>query len=252
MVSVPEATSIILSHLFRPKKEKVSLVLSTGRILAGSIQADRDFPPFDRVTMDGIVIRENEFLEGVRSFKITGTQAAGQPPMKLTESGSCLEVMTGAILPEGADTVVRYEDVEIKDKIAHIRIDKISKGENIHFRGMDARENTILLSAGIRISPAEIALMASVGRSEVEVFTHPKTAIISTGDELVPVNQVPLPHQIRISNAYALQAALHELNCESNLSHIRDQKEALVHNLSTILGNHELIILSGGDRKSVV
>ena len=163
MVSVSEAASIILAHLFKPKKDKVSLVASTGRILAESIVADRDFPPFDRVTMDGIAMRSNAFDEGIRSFTVTGIQASGQPQMKLTDSRSCLEVMTGSVLPEGSDTVVRYEDLEIKDGIAHVTIGRISKGDNIHFRGIDAKENGILLAPGIKISPAASLALRMMG-----------------------------------------------------------------------------------------
>ena len=107
----------------------------------------------------------------------------------------------------------------------------------------------MLLSSGIKISPAEVALMASVGKSAVDVFALPRTAIISTGDELVRVDQVPLSHQIRQSNVYALEAALHELKCEAHRFHIRDHQGVLEKELAAILENHELIILSGGVSK---
>jgi molybdopterin molybdotransferase len=130
-----------------------------------------------------------------------------------------------------------------------IKIEQISRGENVHLQGTDAKENTTLLSPGIRISPAEVALMASVGKSAVTVFAFPKTAIISTGDELVPVNQIPLLHQIRQSNAHALQAALMEMECEASLFSIADQKDVLEKSLSQIFKHNELIILSGGVSK---
>ena len=249
MVSVSEAASIILSHPFKPRKENVKIMLSTGRILAESIKADRDLPPFDRVTMDGIALLSKAFLAGTRSFNIQGVQAAGQPASTLTDPMKCVEVMTGAVLPKGTDTVVRYEDIDINKGVAAIRIETISGGENIHFQGMDAKENEMLLSPGIRISPAEVALMASVGKSAVDVFDFPKTAIISTGDELIPIDQIPLLHQIRQSNAYALHAALHELHCGADLFSITDQKDVLEKSLSQILRRHELIILSGGVSK---
>src|SRR6185295_18691135 len=95
MVTVSEATSIILSHLFTPGKERVKIMVATGRILAESVKADRDLPPFDRVTMDGIALRSTEFQAGVRTFKVSGVQAAGQERLKLADPGSCIEVMTG-------------------------------------------------------------------------------------------------------------------------------------------------------------
>src|SRR6185295_3167856 len=125
----------------------------------------------------------------------------------------------------------------------------LSKGDNVHFQGSDARKDDELLSPGIKISPAEVVLMASVGKPEVEVHAFPKTAIISTGDELVSIDQIPLTHQIRQSNSHGLQAALHELNCEANYFRIPDQKDVLEKSLSGILGHHQLIILSGGVSK---
>ena len=249
MVTVSEATSIILSHLFIPRKEKVKIMVSTGRILAESIQADRDLPPFDRVTMDGIALSSDEFRDGVRTFKVSGVQAAGHGRLRVAEPASCIEVMTGAMMPEGTDTVVRYEDLEINDRNATVKLETLSKGDNVHFRGMDARKNDVLLSPGIKISPAEVVLMASVGRPEVEVYAFPKTAIISTGDELVSIDQIPLAHQIRQSNSHGLQAALYEMSCEANFFRITDQKDVLEKSLSTILGHHQLIILSGGVSK---
>jgi molybdopterin molybdotransferase len=112
MVSVSEAASIILSHLFKPGTEKVEISFSAGRILAEPINADRDFPPFDRVTMDGIALQSKKFQEGTRTFEIKGIQAAGKPRMTLADPSACIEVMTGAVLPQGADTVVRYEDLD--------------------------------------------------------------------------------------------------------------------------------------------
>jgi len=249
MVSVSEAASIILSHPFIPEKEKVKIMHAVGRILAESIKADRDFPPFDRVTMDGIALLSKKFQDGIRSFEIKGILAAGKPRIALADPSGCIEVMTGAVLPEGTDTVVRYEDIEISNGRASIKIEQISRGDNVHFQGTDAGKDRALLTPGVRISPAEVALIASVGKSTVEVFAFPKTAIISTGDELVSIDQVPLPHQIRQSNAYAVQAALLELGCEADLFHVTDQKESLEKNLSAIFQHHELIILSGGVSK---
>ena len=224
-------------------------MFSTGRILAESIKADRDLPPFDRVTMDGIALRSKEFQDGVRTFKVSGIQAAGHRRLRLADSASCIEVMTGAMLPEGTDTVVRYEDIEMKDGTATVNLKTISKDDNIHFQGMDAKVSDVLLSPGIKISPAEVVLMASVGKPEVEVYAFPKTAIISTGDELVSIDQIPMAHQIRQSNSHGLQAALHELKCEASFFRIIDQKDVLEKSLSEILEHHQLIILSGGVSK---
>jgi len=249
MISVSEATHIIQSHLFKAKKEKVELSKTVGRILAEPITADRDLPPFHRAAMDGIAILFESFQKGQREFKIERVLAAGEPAASLSDPTHTIEIMTGAALPGKADTIIRYEDVEIADGKAKIRIDTIEKGQFIHSKGQDAKANEVLLSPGIKISPAEVALLASVGKSKVEVFQFPKIAIISTGNELVDVAQTPKPHQIRKSNSYALQAALLIMNCEASLFHLPDEKNVLEKELKSIFKEHEVIILSGGVSK---
>ena len=249
MISVKEASSIILSHLWTSQPESVELAYSTGRILAESVKSDRDFPPFDRVSMDGIAIAFESFRSGRTQFMIKGIQPAGAPRLKLKNAEACLEVMTGAMLPEGTDTVVRYEDVVVENDIAKITITGIDRHQNIHSQGQDAKQNQQLLSSGLKISPAEVALLASVGKSKVQVFSFPKTAIISTGDELINIDQTPQFHQIRRSNDTALEAALIELGCPSSKFHLTDSKELLKQRLTTIFDDYELIILSGGVSK---
>lgn len=249
MISVAEASSIILSHRFKPAVEKIDLNRSCGRILAETIFADRDLPPFDRVSMDGIAIRSESFNKGARQFPVVGIQAAGMTPMELKNRDGCLEVMTGAVLPIGTNTVIRYEDVEIKNKIARVVIAEIHSGQNVHPQGQDARRNQQLLLPGIRISPAEVTLLASLGKSSVKVFSFPKTAIISTGDELVDIDDVPLPHQIRRSNDSSLEAALFEMGCTADKFHLIDSVEILEKKLAIIFETYELVILSGGVSK---
>jgi molybdopterin molybdotransferase len=249
MISVSEAAAIINQHPFQPKKETVNISMVVGRILAETIIADRDFPPFDRASMDGIAINFNSFQQGKRTFELEGVQAAGEPVAELKNGLNGIEIMTGAILPQNSDTVIRYEDLEIKERVAHLLIDSIERGQNIHPQAQDARKDEVLLNPGIKISPAEVALLASVGKSEVEVFNFPSTAIISTGNELVAVQSTPLAHQIRQSNSYAVQSALASLGCSSSLFHIADDASLLENELRVIFKNHELIILSGGVSK---
>jgi molybdopterin molybdotransferase len=263
MISVTEATHIIESNLFKPKKEVVKLERATGRIVAESIFADRDFPPFNRATMDGIAIDANALFredtnqgssqdakQGNRaSFMIEGTQAAGQPASTLSNNQNCVEIMTGAMLPNGTNAVVRYEDVEIENGIASVKISTVNEGDNIHFKGMDARENSVLIKVGTKLSPAEIALLASVGKTSIAVFSYPTIAIISTGDELVSIGRKPLPHQIRTSNSHAIRSALIEMGCHSTLFHLTDNEEILKTELDKIASDFDVIILSGGVSK---
>ncbi len=249
MISVSEASSIIHSHSIETGLQEISIQEACGRILREEVQADRDFPPFDRVAMDGIAINSEIWKNGIRQFPIESIQAAGQQQVRLSKPDSCVEVMTGAMLPVGTDTVIRYEDLEIKAQVATVLINEIIKGDNIHRQSQDAKRNEVLLAPGIKISPAEVALMASVGMKKVSVSSFPKTAIISTGDELIPVDLIPLPYQIRRSNSYALQAALLEVGCVADQFHIPDQPEILETEVRKILEHYQLIIFSGGVSK---
>ena len=123
------------------------------------------------------------------------------------------------------------------------------KGQSIHQKGQDASQGETLLKPGMILSPAEIALLASVGKSEVSVFSSPKAAIVASGDELVEINAKPELHQIRRSNTYAIQAAMKTLGWEGTQFHLPDQKDVLLRSLKTIEENHEVIILSGGVSK---
>lgn len=249
MVSVSEAGSIIQQHLFRPEKERIRIETTEGRILAETIKADRDLPPFDRVAMDGIAIQHKSFDGGWRAFKIEGMQLAGQPRSTLKDNENCIEVMTGAMLPIGCDTVIRYEDIVIGNKIAKLKIESLEKGSSIHLRAHDAKRGDALLAPGTRISASEVALLATVGRAEVEVLAFPKTAIVATGNELVDIRDTPQPHQIRRSNSYTLQAALHSMGCQADLFHIPDDRNILEKELSKIFNGYRFVILTGGVSK---
>lgn len=248
MVSVEEAESIILSNPFPARTQNVPLEEAAGRVLAEPVFADRDFPPFDRVTMDGIAIRFASLTNQNQAFIIEGTQAAGQSPLKLKHADHCIEVMTGAMLPEGTDTVIRYEDVSISDGVARVAAE-VTKGQSIHVRGQDARQGQILLEPGLTLSAAEIALLASVGKKMVTVVAYPSTAIISTGDELVDIRDTPLPWQVRRSNSYALQAAFRRMQIDATLFHVPDQRDVLATTLADIFQRFQIVVLSGGISK---
>lgn len=246
MITVQQATEFIQEVAFRSGVTNVKIEEATGRVLAENILADRDLPPFHRATMDGIAISFSAYEKGVRDFLIEGIQAAGQPQQAL--KGGCFEIMTGGMLPIGADTVVRYEDVKIENGKALITA-AVEKNQSVHFRGIDAIKEQVLLHPGDIISPAEIALLASVGKSEVIVYEAKAIAIISTGDELIPIEETPLPFQIRRSNGIALASALGEMKINSKLFHLPDDPIILEKELATIIKSHDVIILSGGVSK---
>ena len=247
MISVKEALKIVAENAFIPNISEVSLLESLGKILAENIIADRDFPPFDRVAMDGIAINQKAEV-----FKIESTQFAGEAQKSLQNSENCIEVMTGAVLPLGCNIVIRYEDVDIQDvdglKIAKITIPltEILQGQNIHRKGADRKVGDFLLRKGLKISPPEIAVMASVGKAMIKVEMPPSVAVISTGDELVEITVNPLPYQIRMSNSYLLSAALERVGVKANLFHLTDDKALLFSKLKEILLSHDVVLLSGG------
>ncbi|MFM8912898.1 MAG: molybdopterin molybdenumtransferase MoeA, partial [Flammeovirgaceae bacterium] len=180
---------------------------------------DRDLPPFDRVTMDGIAV-SFAALSTQSTFSIQSIQAAGDPAQTLLSPSHCIEIMTGAMLPEGADTIVPYEQLEIQQGIATINPSiNAKKGQNIHRQGSDANQGEVILQVGTKLSPAEIAVLASVGKHQVLVVAWPKIAIVSTGNELVDVAATPQLHQIRKSNSYALLAALQIIGCTGAVFH---------------------------------
>ena len=246
MLTVAEAEQIILDHCLPLGTEQVPLSEARGRILREDLRADRDFPPFDRVTMDGIAIRYEHFAAGQRRFRVAGVQAAGAPQLTLASPDACLEVMTGAMLPEGADTIIRYEDITLNNGLAEIQIDGIQFRQNLHFRGIDRRAGDLIVPAGRSIAPPEIATAATVGKSMLEVARLPHVAIVSTGDELVDVADTPLPHQIRRSNVYATQATLLEqFGIQSRMFHFVDNRDLIAQGLQRILAEFDLVVLTG-------
>lgn len=252
MISVAEADVILSKNLWHGGVEHLPLLATNNRILAQTVFADRDFPPFNRVTMDGIAIAHTAFANGQREFVIAWQQIAGEPVKSLPTNTACAEVMTGAILPLGTDTVVRYEDVRIENGKATITVDTVKAGQNVHQQGSDALRNDLLLTTGIKISAAEIPLLASVGLADVFVKSLPRTAIVSTGDELIDIEQTPQQHQIRKSNVYALAAALKQYGLEPNLFHLPDDATHMQTICQQIVSDYDLIILSGGVSKGKV
>jgi molybdopterin molybdotransferase len=246
MHTVSEAAKIILNHALALGREKIPLNEALGRILGEDLVADRDFPPFDRVTMDGIAIRHEQFAQGRRNFAIKSIQAAGAPQQQLSDPAGCIEVMTGAMLPDGTDTVIQYEQLKIENSEATILAESVNFRQNIHFKGIDRKAKDCIVSKGKKMGPAEIATAATVGKSVLQVSRLPRTAIVSTGDELIGVDQTPLPHQIRSSNAFAIQALLQEqYGMKSKLFHYPDTREAIQAGLSEIFDSFDLVVLSG-------
>lgn len=249
MITVNEATAIILENAIDFGTEEVSLPRCGGRVLREPMVADRDFPPFARVAMDGIALRHSSFEAGRRRFAVEAVAGAGALPVALGQPDACIEVMTGAVLPPGTDTVVRYEDVEIAGGTATVKVGKVVKGQHVHPRGEERRQGDVLVARGRRLSAAEIGIAATIGNLSLKVARLPRTVVIATGDELVVGGNTPLPHQIRASNVNSIAAVLAGFGLESDSLHLRDEAATVRRELETCLRDYELVILSGGISK---
>jgi molybdopterin molybdotransferase len=194
----------------KPAAERVTLAAAAGRVLAETLRADSDQPPFARSTRDGFACRAAE-ASTHRPLPIAGTSRAGDPPSGPLPRGTVWEIMTGAPIPRGADAVIMLEHVESAGSPAAPTVRllpprTVQKNENIVFRGAQARKGDALLPAGALIEAAQIALAASCGSVELKVYARPRVAILSTGDELVPITAKPKPGKIRNSSSSMLAA----------------------------------------------
>jgi molybdopterin molybdotransferase len=228
--------------------ESLPLAQCAGAVLRENIYAERDQPPFDRVTMDGIALDSGAVRSGTRRLRIQATQAAGDPPLTLTDHGACIEVMTGAVVPMGCDSVVPVEQISIDSGNAQIGGDvEVDPWQNVHRRGSDSRQGTLLLAAGSELRAPEIAIAASAGMARVRVSSQPMLAVVSTGNELVEPGEPILPHQVRRSNAYAISAALRSQGFQRVADdHIQDDLAELRQRLKFHLETHDVLILTGG------
>ena len=252
MLSVADAYQQILATARPLPSENVPLAAAVGRVLHQDIVADRDFPPYNRVTMDGIALRFAALEAGQTAFPIERTQLAGAVPEQMQNPQAAIEIMTGAALPPGTDTVIRYEDLDITDqptRQATVRVAPPRQGHNVHLQGSDQHAGTRLVTTGQLLSPAEIAVAATVGAATLAVARQPRVAVVSTGDEIVDVTETPLPHQIRRSNAYMLQAALTLDGATSDIFHFDDDLGTLKASLPPLLAEYDAVLLSGGVSK---
>ncbi len=251
MITVAEAYARVLATARPLPPETLPLPQAAGRVLAQDVAADRDFPPFSRVAMDGIAVAHAAWAGGQTVFAIEHVQYAGAPARPLLSPQAAVEVMTGAVLPPGADTVVRYEDISLANQQATINIPPPARpGVNVHPQAADRRRGDLLLPAGTRLTPAALAVAATVGAAEMRVVRRARVAVVSTGDELVEVAATPLPHQIRRSNAYAVQALLAPAGADVHLFHLPDERGALRGGLANILAaGFDAVVLSGAVSK---
>ena len=229
----------------RPIPETVSLADAGGRVLAEPVLADRDYPPFRRSARDGFAVRAADVAETPARLRLLGQTRAGEPSRFTVGPGEAVEIMTGAPAPEGADAVVMVEYSRMDG--GHVVLERsIEAGRNIVPQGSEGAAGATVLEAGVRLDYPQIALLASVGRAEVPVFRRPRVAILSTGDEVVPVDAAPESFQIRNSNAWSIAAQVRRRGGEPAVLPIAPDRLPETRDLIRKGLEADMLVLSGG------
>ena len=231
-----------------PRVERVPLAEAQGRRLAQDLVADRDAPPFDKSQMDGFAVRCADVAGAPVELRVIGEIAAGTTADRGLEAGEAFAIMTGAPMPPGADGVVPVEETAVGAHPQTVQIMKpAAKGRYIAPRGSDARAGQVLLRRGVELDAAQLTVAASVGAAEVAVHARPRVAVLSTGDELVPVGEQPGPNQIRNSNNVMLVALLRRMGCHiTDHGTARDDPQAIRSAMEAALSENHVLFVTGG------
>jgi molybdopterin molybdotransferase len=225
-----------------PAREYIPIAESSGRVLASDVLADRDYPPLDRTARDGFAVRSSDMPGRVR---VIGEVRAGDLFSRSVGPGEAVEIMTGAPVPDGADTIVMIEHVRRDGEYIEFH-GEAPPGQFINFRGGEAPEGATVLSTGTKIGFPEVGMLAAVGSASVPVFARPHVAIVATGDELVEPGEYAEPYQIRNSNAYSLAAQVRNAGgIPEMLGVARDSERATREAIESGL-DADLLLLSGG------
>jgi molybdopterin molybdotransferase len=251
VLSFEEARRAVEEHasaLAARETETVDLLSSAGRVLAQPVLADRDLPPFPRSTRDGYAVRSEDVARTPATLDVLGEIKAGESPDKIPASippGQAASIMTGAPVPDGADAVVMVEytsqkgsRVEISRPVAH--------GENVVPRAAEARNGAVLVEKGERLTDAAIALAASVGASKLRVYKRPRVAVLTTGDEIVPIDASPGPTQIRNSNSYSLAVQIRQAGGDPVLLGIAPDEAKQLRTMIEEGLHADLLLMTGG------
>lgn len=248
LLSIDEALAQILDACIPLEPEQVDLRHALGRVLAGSVRADMDDPPFDRSAMDGFAVRAADVAEPA-TLRVIGEIAAGDPPpARPVAPGETYRIMTGAPTPQGADAVVMVEHTEpVGASPEAVRVLKgVPAGANVRLRAEVARRGDEVLSAGRLITPEIMGVLASFGAGRVSVHRRPRVVVMATGNELVPVDAMPGPGQIRDSNRWTIAALGEGAGAEVDVAHtLRDDRASVLDGIREGL-RHDVLVLSGG------
>jgi len=243
MIPFDKALETVMKSVFSTGTETISFTRSINRILAENITSDIDMPSFNKASVDGFACRKSELGN---ELEIIETIPAGKIPEKLIGANQCSRIMTGAMLPEGADCVVMVEDTEIVTS-GLMSFKGFLIKENIAARGEDVKKGDVLLKSGRMINPKDIAVLASAGKTSVTVSKMPSVAVISTGSELVEPSEVPGGSQIRNINAYQLLAQVEKAGATGKYYGIvKDDEEQTFRIVERAIGENDLLLITGG------
>ncbi len=243
LIDADQAAALVLEHIPVLGAEQVSLANSVGRVLAEDVIAPAPLPAFPSSAVDGYAIRASD---AGKTLRVLGESAAGRPFEQQINEGTAARILTGGVVPEGADAVVMVEDVQVHGDLVTVAA-SVRPGANFHKVGDDVRAGERVLAAGTQLGAAEIGLVASIGMAHVSVRRRPLVALTSTGDELVEVGQTRKVGQIPDSNRWALLAALREAGAEVNVLGIApDEPDALRKVVIDALRDADVIVTSGG------
>lgn len=249
MLTVTEARNIInekLPGVLQPITERRGLLSARNLVLAGTIVADRDVPPFNRATMDGYALRSADLRADPHvGFKITGTVHAGSSDVFSLGPGECVKIMTGAPVPVDADAVIRIEDSEQHNSLVHFRTAIVEPYKNIARRGEDSSEGAILVSPGRICDVSVLTVAAAFGYENLEIFAPPTVVIITTGNEIVEPGEKPAAHQIRNTNMITLASMLDVYGIKCETAQVCDDRETLKKAIERGFESH-IMILTGG------
>lgn len=248
MITTAKATQAIAEAMPAFAAENVALDGAVGRVLQQIVSAERDQPPFDRVTMDGISVRRESLAGGTRRFTVQGTQYAGDPVQTLSSANRCIEIMTGGVLPKDSDCVIPVERIDVQDGVATVEEGYAAEpGQFVHPQGSDYPAGKEILQPGRIITPMDVAIIASCGLETVQVSSQPGIRVISTGNELVPPGKSVEVHQVRLSNGPALVAMIRQRGFQQTADeHLVDEPDLLRERLAEVLGESSVLVLSGG------
>lgn len=248
MISVAEAIQVVRQQTQALSTERVELAQTLGRVLAEDVVADTDLPPFDRAQMDGYAVRAQDVNEAPVRLRIVGESAAGRGWHHQLDEGQAVRIMTGAPVPTGADSVQQVELThELKDGTVVELLETLETGKSIVPRGSEIKAGEVVLSAGMRINAAMMAVLAAFGYAQVEVFRKPRVAVLATGTELVAVDQKPGQDQIRDSNNYSISAYAELAGATVERMPLTGDEIALLkRQISEAAKRCDLIVTSGG------